>query len=155
VPSTCTTEFAACAFGNAPNKGPRSGYESLFCLGDALKKNGVSLGLDAASFGVGLLPGGTLASGFIKGVAVANVGMIGALHSAATAPSFNAGASGFTNGLVGTGLSFTSVLYKAAGQALPAAIPILGNISTGISTASDIWQTFKDQSTCVDSGKYD
>ena len=29
------------------NNGPRSGYESLFCLGDALKSNGLSLVLDA------------------------------------------------------------------------------------------------------------
>lgn len=101
------TDFSAtlmCSYGLvvAPNKGPRGGYESLFCLGDALKKNGASLALDAASFGVGLLPGGTVASAGIEFTATSLVGGIAAVHSAATAPSFNAGAFGLT--LLGMGI---------------------------------------------------
>jgi hypothetical protein len=47
----CMTRYAACVFGIAPSN-QRSGYESLFCLGDAIKSNGFSLALDS----IGLIP---------------------------------------------------------------------------------------------------
>jgi len=70
--------FAVSGFGTAPNKGPRSGYESLFCLGDALKSNGVNLALEAASFAAGELPGG----GGIRLLATVGVGSVATGYSA-------------------------------------------------------------------------
>jgi hypothetical protein len=51
-------EYADCWLPVVGPNNRRSGYEGLFCLGDALKSNGVSMALDA----VGLIPEGGAAS---------------------------------------------------------------------------------------------
>lgn len=139
----------------SPSKGPRSGYESLFCLGDALKSTGVSLGLDAASIGVGYLPGG----GAIRLLGTVAVGTAATGYSAATSTSLGQGAGNFANGTLGTTASTFAILDKASAAAnnfkALSALPILSYISTGLSTYQDLKKTFQIQSTCVDSGKYD
>jgi hypothetical protein len=71
----CTTTSAEseCVFAQKNN---RRGYESLYCLGDALEKNGVSLALDAASIVVGFLQGGTVVSAGIRFAAASNIGVL-------------------------------------------------------------------------------
>lgn len=140
----------------ASNKGPRSGFESLFCLGDALKSNGVNLALDAASFAAGELPGG----GGIRLLATVGVGSVATGYSAATSSSFAEGAGNFANGAVGTAAGTLAILDKATvtvgGAFKPLAfLPVLSNLSTAFSTYSDLKKTFAQQSACVDSGKYD
>jgi hypothetical protein len=144
-----TTMLSASAFGIAPNNGPRSGYESLFCLGDALKSNGLSLVLDA----VGLIPAG---------------------GSASAAFSLFHGAAGISNGtnilsrvqmgagLIGTASSLndsntygTVVGVASIGAALGKAAPVYGQVLSGLALAGDAYKTYQDQSACVNSGKYD
>lgn len=85
----------------APNNN-RSGYESLFCLGDALKSSGAKLGLDAAGIGVALLSGGSTNVGAVKFFATAGVGAVSTAYRAATSGSFSGGAGNFARGTGGT-----------------------------------------------------
>ena len=92
--------------GGGSSTGPRSGYESLFCLGDALKsKNGVSLAFDAASIAAGALPGGATTAGIIKIGVIAGVGSFGTAYSAVTSPSGAVGGAKFILGTAGTDLA--------------------------------------------------
>jgi hypothetical protein len=152
----CTTTFATGAFGIAPNKGPRSGYESLFCLGDALKSNGLSLVLDA----VGLIPTGGSASaafslfhgaaGISNGTKILSRVQMGA-GLIGTASAGNAVQNGGDNldqaALATGGLSIAAALGKAA--------PVYGQVLSGISLGIDGVKTYQAQSACVNSGKYD
>jgi RHS repeat-associated protein len=140
----------------APSKGPRSGYESLFCLGDALKKNGVPLALDAGSIAAGALPGGASTAGLVKTAVTAGVGSASTAYSAATSPSVSVGAANFTIGFTGTAASTIGVLDSALnGAAAFKAIPFVGTVLSLFTTGVDVTKTFMDQSSCVDSGKYD
>ena len=140
----------------APNNGPRSGYESLFCLGDALKSNGLSLALDA----VGLIPeGGVFAGAFSLWHGAAGVsnginnlravkmgaGIIGTASSSQD--------SGWT-GTAGSGLGTASIAVGLGAAQLGKAAPVLGTVLSLGSLAVDLTKTFSEQSDCVDNGKY-
>ena len=70
----------------------------------------------------------------------AGVGVVATAYSAGTSPSFGTGASSFAGGTLGTILSTAAVLDKAMGGA-GSLFPILGNISTAISTITDVAKT--------------
>jgi len=134
---------------NAPDSGRQSGYESLFCLGDALKSNGLSLAFDA----VGLIPAGGSASaafslfhgaaGISNGTSILNRVKMGA-GIVGTASSSN---DGNTYGTV--------VGVASIGAAVGKAAPVYGQILSGLALAGDAYKTYKDQGACVNSGKYD
>jgi hypothetical protein len=140
----------------APSNGPRSGYESLFCLGDALKSNGLSLALDA----VGLIPAGGSASaafslfhgaaGISNGTNILSRVQVGA-GLIGTASAGNAVQNGGNNldqaALVTGGLSIAAALGKAA--------PVYGQLLSLGSLGIDLAKTYQAQSACVNSGKYD
>ena len=133
----------------APSKGPRSGYESLFCLGDALKSNGLSLALDA----VGLIPAGGSASAafsLFNGVAGISNGTNILNRVKMGAGIIGTASSGSSNNLLGTATGVASI-----GAALGKAAPIYGQVLSGISLGIDVVKTYQAQSACVDSGKYD
>jgi hypothetical protein len=140
----------------APNNG-RSGYESLFCLGDALKSNGLSLALDA----VGLIPEGGAVAGafsFWHGAAGVSNGIknlqavkMGAGIIGAASAGNDGNAYGATVGVA----SIASSLGPKIGLALNKAAPIVGTVLSLGALGGDAYLTLKDQSTCVDSGKYD
>src|ERR1700744_2509669 len=117
----CMTRFAASAFGIAPSKGPRSGYESLFCLGDALKKNGVSLALDAAGIIAGALPGGATAAGLGKIAFTAAVGSASTAYATVHSPNVPVGAANFL--IQGSG-TFATTFPRSRGW-LTALVPFL------------------------------
>ena len=134
--------------GGAPNNG-RSGYESLFCLGDALKSNGLSLALDA----VGLIPAGGSASAAFS----LFHGAAGVSNGTNILARFQMGA-----GLIGTASSSnegnwlgTATGVASIGAALGKAAPVYGQVLSGISLGIDAVKTYQAQSACVDSGKYD
>src|ERR1700744_743497 len=156
----CMTRFAASAFGIAPSKGPRSGYESLFCLGDALKKNGVSLALDAAGIIAGALPGGATAAGLGKIAFTAAVGSVSTAYATVHSPNVPVGAANFLIQGSGTFATTVSTFARAVDGpgALPGVLKAIPGFGTAVSiftTGSDLIQTGIDQSACVDSGKYD
>jgi RHS repeat-associated protein len=133
----------------APNKGPRSGYESLFCLGDAIQSNGLSLALDA----VGLLPeGGAVAGAFSlwHGAAGVSNGIKNLQTVKFGAGIISTASSGSGGDLFGSATGVASIAAS-----LGKAAPIYGQVLSVVSLAGDAYKTLQDQSACVDSGKYD
>jgi RHS repeat-associated protein len=117
-------------------------YSSLFCGGDALKNNGVALGLDAAGF----VPGESLfAAGVQTGVAAASFA-----NSMNHSDAEGAGLA-YTGGV----LTATGALAKQTGLSAAKAVPFAGKIVNGIATAHDLKNTAKDYNTCMAGGKYD
>jgi len=128
---------------------PNSQTSASHCLGQALNANGVSLALDAASIGVGFIPGGNTAVGAVKVFATVGVGAASTGYSAGTSTSFGVGAVKFASGTAGTLFSAVGILDKmTAGAQAVSFVPILGNISTAISTATDLYKTYQTFSTC-------
>jgi RHS repeat-associated protein len=129
--------------------GNRSGFESLFCLGDALKSNGVSLALDA----VGLIPAGGSASaafslfhgaaGVSNGTNILNRVKMGA-------GIIGTAGSGASNNWLGIATGAASI-----GASLGKAAPVYGQVLSLGALGVDAYKTYKAQSACVDSGKYD
>jgi hypothetical protein len=141
---------------SAPSNYPGHSYSILFCAGDALAANGVSLALDAASIAAGELPGGASAAGLIKAAVTAGVGAVGTGYSTATSPSVAVGAANFGLGFTGTAASTIGVLDQALnGAAALKAIPFLGSAISLFNTGVDVAKTFQAASACVKSGKYD
>jgi len=138
----CTTGFAASAFGIAPNNRPSASH----CAGVALKQNGVALALDAASIGVGFIPGGNTTVGAVKLFATVGVGAASTGYATATSSRFQIAASNFGIGSVGTLASAIDVLQTADNMAngtpIVQMIPIVGNLSTAISTFVDVANTW-------------
>ena len=156
---TCTTGLAARPFVVAPSNGQRSGYESLFCLGDAIKSNALSVALDA----VGLIPE---AEGFTKvfentagyqlartvgnsagyrGVVATQYGMM--------AVSQGKGGVAMINGALGLGDASVEGRIST-GATLAGFIPGLGTGAAAVSLGVDAYKINKAQSACVDNGKY-
>ena len=144
---------------NASSNYPGSSYTSLFCAGDALSSNGVSLALDVAGIAAGELPGGASTAGAVKLYVTAGVGAVSAAHSAVNSSSLLAGGANFTNGTVGTFMSVINVLQEMDqalnGTPIVKAIPVLGTLSSVISTAVDVVHTVNAYNSCMNSGKYD
>ncbi len=151
--TTTTTNWTAPSY-------RRSGYESLFCLGDALKSNGLSLTLDA----IGLIPE---AKGFTKvfentaGYQIAravgnNAGYRGvvATQYGIKAVAQGKGGVAMINGALGLG--DTSVKGRiSTGVTVAGFIPGLGTYAAGVSIGADLSNINDGQSACVASGKYD
>jgi hypothetical protein len=143
----------------APNNG-RSGYESLFCLGDALQSNALSVALDA----IGLIPE---AEGFTKlfentaGYQIARAVGNSAGYRGVVATQYGMmavaqgkGGVGIINGAFGLG--DTSVEGRiSTGATVAGFIPGLGTGAAAVSLGVDSYKIYKAQSACVDSGKYD
>jgi len=109
----------------------------------------MSLALDT----VGLLPEG----GVVAGVFSFWHGAAGVSNGIKNLQAVKRGA-----GIIGTasagkdGNAFAGATGVASiGVALGKAAPIYGQVLSGISLAGDAYKSLKDQSACVDSGKYD
>jgi RHS repeat-associated protein len=137
----------------------QSGFESLFCLGDALKSNGLSLALDA----VGLIPEG---EGFTKafentaGYQIARTVGNKAGYRGVVATQYGmkavSQAKGGVNAISGAlGLGDTSVKGRiSTGATIAGFIPGLGTGAAAVSIGVDASKTYDAQSACVDNGKY-
>jgi hypothetical protein len=109
------------------------------------------LALDAASIGVGFIPGGNTAAGAVKFFATVTIGAASTGYSAATSPNFGVGAAQLINGTTGTLFSAVGVLDKAtAGLQAVSWVPVVGNIATYLTTAGDLIQTYQSYSACRD-----
>jgi len=143
-----------------PRKGPRSRYESLFCLSDALKENGFQLALDA----IGLIPE---AEGFTKvfentvGYQLAravgnNAGYRGVVATQYGMKAVAQGKGGVAMINSALGLGDRSVEGRiSTGATLAGFIPGLGTGAAAVSLGVDAYKILKAESACVDSGKYD
>ncbi len=144
---------------SAPKNG-RSGFESLFCLGDALKSNGLSLALDT----VGLIPE---AEGFTKvfeneaGYQIAravgnSAGYRGVVATQYGMMAVRQGKDG-VNAINGAlGLGDTSVRgWISTGATIAGFIPFLSTGAAAVSIGVDASKIYDAQSSCLDSGKYD
>ena len=134
----------------------RTGNEGLFCLGDALKSNALSLALDA----VGLIPEGGVASalfstfhgaaGISNGTKVLQrvkmgVGIVGTASAANDAQNTGGGLEQ-AQAVAGIG---------SIGASLAKAAPVVGQVLSFASLGLDLAKTYSNQSACVASGKYD
>ena len=72
------------------------------CALDALNNNKVALGLDVATIGVGLLPGGNTTVGAVKFFATLGVGAASTGYATATSNRFQIAAANLGIGIVGT-----------------------------------------------------
>jgi len=117
------------------------------------------LALDVAGIAAGELPGGASTAGAVKLYVTAGVGAVSAAHSAVNSSSLLAGGANFTNGTVGTFMSVINVLQEMDqalnGTPIVKAIPVLGTLSSVISTAVDVVHTVNAYNSCMNSGKYD
>lgn len=126
-----------------PCTGPNcTDFKPLFCAGDALKNNGVALGLDAAGF----IPGESqLAAAAQTGVAAASFA-----NSLSHADAYGAGSA-----YVGGVLTGVGTLAKQTGFSWAKAVPIAGYFFNGLGTAHDLWNTYEDYQSCMAGTKYD
>lgn len=135
--------FAVCAFGIAPNNGinipsyiKTGPSKSDRCVAQALKKNGISLGLDAAGF----IPGeGLAAAGIQYGIATAS-----AVNSAVHGDTL-----GRNMGAAGEFVSIIAAVNSLGPTTWGKAIPFVGYIVNGIATTHDLSSTYKDYQTCM------
>jgi RHS repeat-associated protein len=137
----------------APSNYPGSSYTSLFCVGDALKANGLSIGFDI----VGAIPGlGNLVSGTATVARVVDAvasygGSAYGLYAGATdktpGPSTLVGV---TSASVGLSLSLADVTMQGAVKS----IPVYGNIVSGLTGVYDIVDAAGKYQDCMKSGKY-
>lgn len=147
----CTTRFGASVFAIAPNKGFKKYHCDLIgncykgpalppsCLSQALGKNAVSFGLDAAGVAAGFLPGGELV------VESAEIG----LGAASTVNSAISGdLTGSLTSIFGIQLSALGPAAKWAGVGARA-VPVLGSIVSAAGVLNDISQTFQSYQSCT------
>jgi hypothetical protein len=114
-------------------------YKGVFCAGEALRQNGISLVLDAASIGVDAIPGGATTLGAIKAAATLGVGTAQTAYSTATSPNIGVGAANFTTGSVGTLAGTVGVLDNALnGAQAVKAIPGIANAISLFGTGLDL-----------------
>jgi len=136
---------------SAPNNGYKSNYPSykgLFCTGDALAAKGLSVGLDV----VGAVPGlgnavSASAAGAraVDGIVTWGGGVFGAAASLSDETPYGAASAGG-----GLGLAFADVTLGGT-----KAIPIVGNVVSGLTGLYDIYGAYKAYHSCMSSSKYD
>jgi hypothetical protein len=138
----CMTRYAACVFGIAPSN-QRSGYESLFCLGDAIKSNGFSLALD--SIGLSLkLRGFTKVYENMAGYQIARkagnaLGYSGIVATQQGSKAVKQAKGAFAMGAYALGLQDTSAKGRISSLATIAGfIPGLGTYAAGVSIGVDL-----------------
>jgi hypothetical protein len=124
------------------SSGPAAGSptpKQLGCLGDAIKKNGVALALDAAGVGAGFLPGGDLV---VAGVQM-GIGAASTVNSA-----IGGDAPGAVTGIAGFQLS---AMVPAArwGFVGAKAVPFLGAVVSAAGGLNDLWSSCKDYQSCM------
>jgi RHS repeat-associated protein len=117
-------------------------FTPLFCAGDALKSNGVALGLDAAGF----IPGEGFVAGFVQ------MGISGAAAVNAGAHNDQFGAN---LGIYGMPIPLAGAAFKEGGASFAKAVPFVGWVVNGIATARDLKSTRGAYQTCIASKKYD
>lgn len=135
--ATDTTWYAACAFAIAPNNGtPRTPSQ---CAGASLKKNAVSLSLDAAGIGAGFLPGGEL----VVAGAQATVSVASGVNSAVGGDAFGSavGVLGLPAAYAGTAVKFFGVGAKA--------IPGIGSAISALGLLNDGYGAYQDYQACL------
>ena len=121
----------------APNNGQLS--KQTQCAEQALKKNGVALGLDAAGIGAGFLPGGDLV---VAGAQV-GIGVASTVNSAV-----GGDATGSMTAIFGFQLSAMEPAAKWAGMGARA-IPFLGTALSVASTVRDVAVAYGDYQSCM------
>lgn len=132
---------------SAPNNGrtnwPPTNFKSLFCSGDALAANGVSLALDAVGF---FLP----AKGAAGAVAMTVSGVASAFNSLYHQDGVGAGAAAAGEAV---GLTYGGALAIGASWAgvLPGVSTVL-NVGTSV---GDVISTGSSYNNCMKSSKYD
>ncbi len=109
------------------------------CAAQAIAKNAVSLGLDAAGVGAGFLPGGDLA---VAGVQM-GLGVASTVNSAVSGD-----APGSIGSVFGLQLSALAPAAKWAGVGAKA-VPFLGAAVSAAGALNDPWSTYKDYQGCM------
>ena len=131
----------ALAGGNCPNE--TKAWESVMqdrrvvCAGEALSKNGISIGLDLAGAAAGLVPAGDLAGALLQA----------GVNAASTV---NSAANGDVPGAVGSiiGLQVSAVVPSANVLGL-SAIPAVGTIISTLQAANDAYHIYTDYQACL------
>jgi len=118
----------------APNNAQQN--KQLQCAGEALKKNGVSLALDAA--------------GFIPGESQFAAGAQTVVAGASFANSlYQKDAYGATSAVIGGQITGVGWAATQVGASWAKAVPVVGYVFNGIGTARDLWSTYGDYQTCM------
>ena len=118
-------------------------YKGLFCAGDALAANGVSLALDAAGF---ILP----AKGVAGAVTQTVSGIASAFNSIHHEDGWGVGA-----GMAGEGLGLTYGGALAIGASWAGVIPGVSTALNVVTSVRDGIQTAKSYNDCMNGSKYD
>ena len=144
---------------NAPNN-PYNPYNTnfkpLFCTGDALAAKGVSIGLDV----VGAIPG--LGNTVSAGAGIARAGREAFAHTVDGIVAFGGGGYSAATGAfdedpvgglsAGGGIGLALAAATLGGTK---AIPIVGNVVSGLTGLYDIYGAYKAYQKCMTSSKYD
>ncbi len=120
--------------GIAPSNAQQS--KQLKCAGETLKKNGVSLALDAAGF----IPGESqLAAG--AQTAVAGASFVNSLYQK--------DAYGATSAVVGGQITGVGWAATRVGASWAKAVPVVGYFFNAVGTGRDLWSTYGDYQSCM------
>ena len=123
----------------APNNGYVSNYPSykgVFCTGDALKEKGISIAFDVA----GAIPG-------LGNVTSAGVAITGTAYGIATVGNDPIAAN---SAAVGGAVPIFDMLLGGT-----KALPVVGNVVSGLTGLYDIYGAYKTYQSCMSSSKYD
>lgn len=110
------------------------------CLLNALKKNGVALGLDALGVGAGFLPGGDFV--------VAGLGVAATVNSATSANTTTTEGQVATTGAIGSIFGSQLSVMKAL-KVGGKAVPFLATALSVAGVGADVWQTNEDYNKCM------
>jgi RHS repeat-associated protein len=126
---------------------PGPSDKQKYCMAQAFKKNAVSLGLDAASLGLSLVPGGGLA----RTIATTASGVVlTGTSSALSAINHQSAEAGVTFGTgVATSWPSVAVAEEVGAKTVARALPIVGTIVSGLELGYDGWLAYNDYQTCL------
>ena len=121
----------------APNNGQLS--KQTQCAEQALKKNGVALGLDAAGIGAGFLPGGDRVIASAQATVSVASGINNAVHGDPV---------GGALGVLGLPAAFSGAAAKFFGVGAKA-IPGIGTAISAFGGLNDLYITYQDYESCM------
>ncbi len=129
-----TPSYPSSGGGGAPNNGmPKTPQQ---CAGEALKKNALALGLDAAAF----IPGESLAAAGVRmGVAV----------TATVNSAVHQDVGGSLLGIGSFQIEPVAQAAKYAGVGFAESIPVIGQFISGAAAVNDLYGTYKDYQACL------